>query len=200
MTEARLLSLIALENVSRIDLFSDIVQTRVIPISNNRFTLLLKFCQIIHHLTSEERLAIGNRGLVDYYFGTFGLDALHDALDGALAEVITVRLHGEAVDTNDATLLAMGIPLAAGLVIAGLAKHLVGNEVLTGAVALDNGGHHLLGHIGIVGQELLGVLRQAVAAIAKRWVIIVCADTWIETNTRNNGLRIQSPRHRCRAR
>ena len=86
----------------------------------------------------------------------------------------------------------MGIPLAAGFVIASLAKDLVGNEVLTGAVALDNGGHHVLGHVGIVGQELLGVLGQAVAAIAKRWVIVMGADAGVETNARDNGLGIEA--------
>ena len=133
MTEAKLLSLIPLEDISCIDFVYHVIQAGVVPICNNRFTLLFKLRQIIHHLTSEERLAIGNRRFVDDDLCTLGLDALHDALDGALAEVIAVGLHGEAVDTNDATLLAMGIPLAAGLVIAGLAKHLVGNEVLTGA-------------------------------------------------------------------
>ena len=176
MTSARHLSSVSLENIAGVNLIFYVVQAGVVPISNNRLTLLLEFCQIIHHLTTEERLAIGNRWLIDDHLGTLGLDALHDALDGALAEVIAVGLHGEAVDTNDATLLAMGIPLAAGFVIASLTQYLVGNEVLTSAITLDNGGHHLLGHIGIVGQQLLGVLRQAVAAIAKRGVVVMGAD------------------------
>ena len=51
--------------------------------------------------------------------------------------------------------------------------NLVGDEILTGAVALHNGRHHVLRHIGIVGQKLLGVLGEAVAAIAERRVVIV---------------------------
>ena len=184
--------LVALEYVSCIDFVYHIVETTVVPISNNRLTLLFKLRQIIHHLASEERFAIGNRGLVDDDLGTLGLDALHDALDGALAEVIRIRLHGEAVDTNDAFLLFASIPLAASFVIASLTQYLVGNEVLTGAVALDNGGHHLLGHIGIVGQELLGVLRQAIAAISERGVVVMGADAGVEAYTGDDGLRVET--------
>ena len=86
----------------------------------------------------------------------------------------------------------MGIPLAVAIVIAGLTQHLVGNEVLTGAVALDNGGHHVLGNIGIVGQQLFGVLRQTVAAIAEAGVIIVGTDTGVEADTRNDSLGVET--------
>ena len=42
MTEAKLLSLIALEDVSRIDFVYHIIQTAIVSICNNRFTLLFK--------------------------------------------------------------------------------------------------------------------------------------------------------------
>ena len=86
----------------------------------------------------------------------------------------------------------MGIPLAVAIVIAGLTQHLVGNEVLTGAVALDNGGHHVLGNIGIVGQQLFGILGQAVAAIAEAGVIIVSTNTGVEADTRDDSLGVET--------
>ena len=33
--------------------------------------------------------------------GTFGLDALHDALDAGGTEVVQARFHNEAIDTNN---------------------------------------------------------------------------------------------------
>ena len=50
-------------------------------------------------------------------------------------------------------------------------QYLVSDEVLTGTVTLDNGGHHLLGHISVVGEELLGVFGQTVAAVAKEGLL-----------------------------
>ena len=43
--------------------------------------------------------------VVDDDLGSLRLDALHDALDGALAEVIAVRLHRQAIDTDGAGML-----------------------------------------------------------------------------------------------
>ena len=158
--------LITLKDISCVDLISYIIQAGIIAIGDDSLTLGFEFIEVVDDLRAKEGLSIGDGRLVDDDLSTFGLDALHDALDGALAEVIAVALHCQAIDANDATLFAMGIPLAAGLVIACLTEYLVGNEVLTGAVALYNGGHHVLGHIGIVGQQLFGVLRQTIAAIA----------------------------------
>ena len=90
-------------------------------------------------------------------------------------------LHGLIVTT------ACGV-----IVVAGLLQHLVGNEILTGAVTLDNGRHHLLRYILVVGQQLFRVLGQTVATIAERRVVIVGTDTRIESDTLNNGLGIQS--------
>ena len=153
--------LVALKVISCIYLVFYIVQRLVIAVGNNRFALFFEFCQIINNKTSKEGLAIRDSGFIDDDLGTFGFDALHDALDGALAEIVRVALHSEAVNTNHTLLFTIRIPLTAGFVIASLAKDFVGNEVLTGAIALDNGGHHVPGDVGIVGQQLLGVLREA---------------------------------------
>ena len=185
--------LIPFEDVTCIHFLNYIIETGIIAVSYYTIALLFESIKIIHHLTTKEGSSIFERGLIDDDLGAFGFDALHDALDGTLAEIVGITLHGQAIDTDSNGLLtaivlvvgAIGIP-------AGLAKDFVGNEVLTGAVALDNGGHHVLGHIGIVGQELLGVLGEAIAAITKRGVVVVGANAGVETNARNNGLGIEA--------
>ena len=91
-------------------------------------------------------------------------------------------------------MLIGGIKIAAlvVVVITGHRQHPVGYEVLTGAVRLYDGFDQVLRHIGVVGQELLGVFGQTITAVAKRRVVIMCADTRIKTNTVNDGLRVQA--------
>lgn len=52
--------------------------------------LELERLEVVYDAAAEEGGAVGERGLVDDYLGAFGLDALHDALDGRLAEVVGV--------------------------------------------------------------------------------------------------------------
>ena len=78
------------------------------------------------------------------------------------------------------------------IVVTCFGKHLVGNKILASAVALNDGRHHVLGHICIVGQKLLGVLGQAVAAVAEARVIVVRTDTWVKSYAADDSLRVQS--------
>ena len=55
-----------------------------------------------------------------------------------------------------------------------------GDVVLARAVGLDDGAHDLLGYAGEIGQELLGVLGQAVAAVAEGGVVVVVADAPVQ--------------------
>ena len=48
-----------------------------------------------------EELRRVQRGLVDHHGHALGLHALHDALDGARAEVVRVGLHRQAVHAHD---------------------------------------------------------------------------------------------------
>ena len=57
------------------------------------------------HLGPEELRRV-KRGLVDHHGHALGLHALHDALDGARAEVVGVGLHRQAVDVRDQLRLA----------------------------------------------------------------------------------------------
>ena len=123
-----------------------------------------------------EELRRVQRGLVDHHGHALGLHALHDALDGARAEVVGVGLHRQAVDAHDRLLLAGVHAVPHHL------QHLVGDEVLAGAVGLDDGLDQVLGHVLVVGQQLLGVLGQAVAAVAEAGVVVVAADARLQAH------------------
>ena len=155
--------------------------------------MLFEFRQIIDNQTAEEGGAVFEGGLVDDDLGTFGFDALHHALDSTLAEVVGVRLHSEAVDSDSWGLLFGAIDIVLGIcVVAGHLEDLVGDEVFPRAVALDDGGHHILRHVLVVGEELLGVLGEAVATITEAGVVVVGADSRIQTDAVNDGLGIES--------
>ena len=110
-------------------------------------------------LGSEELRSV-QRGLVDHHGHALGLHALHDALDGARAEAVGVGLHRQAVDAHDRPLLADVHAVPRHL------QHLVGHEVLAGTVGLDDGLDQVLRNVLVVGQQLLGVLGQAIAAVS----------------------------------
>ena len=105
--------------------------------------------------------------LVDDDLSSFRLDTLHDALDGTLAEVVRVGLHGQTIYADDAFLLLGAVPLAVAAVVACLCKYLVCNEILSGAVRIDDGLDKVLGNVIVVGEKLLGVLRKAISAVAE---------------------------------
>ena len=128
------------------------------------------------HLGAEELRRV-QRGLVDHHGHALGLHALHDALDGARAEVVGVGLHRQAVDAHDRLRLALVHAVPHHL------QHLVGHEVLAGAVGVHDGLDQVLGHILVVGQQLLGVLGQAVAAVAEAGVVVVAADARLQADT-----------------
>ena len=71
-------------------------------------------------------------------------------------------------------------------------QHLIGNEVLTCAVAFNNGMYQILRHVCIVCQQLLRVFRQAVTAVAEARIVIVCADSRVKAYTLNDGLSVKS--------
>ena len=127
------------------------------------------------HLGAEELRRV-QRGLVDHNWHALGLHALHDALDGARAEVVGVGLHRQAVHAHDRLLLAGVHAVPHHL------QHLVGDEVLAGAVGLDDGLDQVLRHVLVVGQQLLGVLGQAVAAVAEAGVVVVAADARLQAD------------------
>ena len=127
------------------------------------------------HLGAEEFRRV-QRGLVDHHGHALGLHALHDALDGARAEVVGVRLHRQAVDAHDRLRLALVHAVPDHL------QHLVGHEVLAGAVGVHDGLDQVLRHVFIICQQLLGVLGQAVAAVAEAGVVVVRPDSRLQAH------------------
>ena len=61
----------------------------------------------IHNDRAKECLTVFQGRLVDDHSCTLCLDALHDALNRTLAEVVTVALHGQAVHTDGHRLLLL---------------------------------------------------------------------------------------------
>ena len=192
--------LVALEKITGIDLVFNVIKTGIVTIGNDGVTLRLELLEIIDDKAAEKGLAILLCWLVDDDVGAFGFDALHDALDGGLAEVVGVGLHGEAVDADGGDLLnAQGVEDGTAEAVVGgvgvpasFREDLIGDEVLAGAVGLDDGGHHVLRDVLIVSEELLGVLGEAVTAVTEGWVVVVGADAGIETDALDDGLGVET--------
>ena len=115
--------------------------------------LLLESLEVVDNLAAEEGRAVGKSRLIDDDFGSLSLDALHDALDGGLAEVVGVGLHGETIDTDDASFgIVRTILVVAAIVVPSChLEHGIGDEVLACAVALHDGCHYLLRDVLVVG-------------------------------------------------
>ena len=111
-----------------------------------------------------------------------------------MAEVVGVRLHGEAENADDARAFSRGAEVAVVLVVVvtGHFEYAVGDEVFARGVGVDDGTHEVLGHVLVVGQELLGVLRQAVAAVAERGVVVYVADAGVETHAVDDLLGVEA--------
>ena len=174
---ATLNNLISSEKVSGIYLILYIIKTSVITVGYDSLTLVFELCQIVDYKASEECLSVIEGRFINDNLCTFGLNTLHDTLDCRLAEIVGICLHGQAVNAHNDLLLLARFVLTILRIVACHLQHLVGYEVLTGLVALHNSGHHVLRYIGIVGKQLLGVLRQTITTIAKGWVVVMCAVT-----------------------
>ena len=77
------------------------------------------------------------------------------------------------------------------VVISSLGKHAVRNEILACTIALHNSLNQILGHVLIVGKELLRVLRQTISAISERRIVILVADTRVEAYALDDGLCVE---------
>ena len=72
-------------------------------------------------------------------------------MNAAGAEVVTARFHDEAENSHRAGLASQDV---------------ICNEVFACAVGADDGANQCLRHIVVVRQQLLGVFRQAITAVA----------------------------------
>ena len=139
------------EQVAGIDLVRDIAQIVGHAVGDDDVGNGLEFGEVADDARMVE-LILEQIGLVDDDFDAFGLDPLHDALDRGLAEIVGSSLHRQAENADD-----LGFA----------ADNHVGHVVFAGTVGIDDRSHDVVRDIGVVGQELLGVLGQAVATVAK---------------------------------
>ena len=184
--------LVAFKNISGVNFAGHVIQSRVVAVGDDGVGLGFEGGEVVDYAGAEEGDAVFKGGLVHYDAGAFGLDAFHYALDGALAEVVGAGLHGEAEDADHHFPLLGGVVGAVGAVVACLGEDLVGYVVLAGAVAVNNRLDEVLGDVVEVGEQLLGVLGEAVAAVAEGRVVIVRADAGVEADAFDDGLGIEA--------
>ena len=91
--------------IPSINFLNHIIKTCIIAVCDDSLALRLKSIEVVHHSAAKECAAILKGWLVYDYLCPLCLDTLHHALDGGLAEVVTVTLHRKAVDTNNTAAL-----------------------------------------------------------------------------------------------
>lgn len=102
-TELKILEgLVSPENITCINLFFHIVQAVVVAVGNDSLTLGFELCEVVDNAAAKEGSTVNESGLVDDDFCALGFDALHDALNGRLTEVVGVGLHRETIYADDA--------------------------------------------------------------------------------------------------
>ena len=186
-------SLISPIQISRINLLPHIIQTAVIPVSDDRLTHLFELLQIIYHTASKEGAAIFQRWFIDHDLCAFCFDPFHDTLNRGLTEIIGIGLHGQSVYANHDFLFHRGIIIII-LAIIIISRHLqytVCDEILPCPVRLHNGRHHILRNICIIRQQLFRILWQTISTITERWIIIMRTDPRVQTHSVDDLLRVQ---------
>ena len=99
---------VSAEDISCIDFLFDIVEGGIIAVGNDAAAHILEFLQAVDDLGAKESRSVLERGLINDNGSTLGLNALHNALDGGLPEVVGICFHGKAVHTdNDVFLLTL---------------------------------------------------------------------------------------------
>ncbi len=89
---ARYTRLIPPEQVPRVDLALHVGELGGPAVGDDDVAARLEALEVVGDLAAEE-LGVVEGGLVDEHGHALGLDALHDALDGAGAEVVAAALH-----------------------------------------------------------------------------------------------------------
>ena len=184
--------LISSENVSCVDLILNIVEACVVAVGYDGLGLGFEGFEVVDHPAAEEAAAVFEGRFINNDLRAFGLDALHYALDGTLSEVVAVGLHRQTVDTYDASLFFRTVPLAVAAVVAGFREHLVGYEILAGAVGVHYRLDEVLRDVVVVREELLRVFRKAVAAVAEGRVVILRSYARVEADAVYNRLGVKT--------
>ena len=148
-------------------------------VGDDHVALRLEGRKVVRHLGAEEPGRV-ERGLAGHHGNALGLDALHDALRARRAGAVGARLHGEAAHAHHRRRRAGAHKLRHAR------QHLVGNEVLARAVGVDDGLDEVVRHVAAVGRQLLGVLRQAAAAVTEAEVVVVAADAGLLAHAKSS--------------
>ena len=185
---------ISSEDIPRVYFLFYIIQALVISVRDNSLRHLLEFLQVVHHRASKECAAIFQSRLIDHHGGSLCLDPLHDPLDTALAEVIRITLHSQSIHTNYTFLFLISAVIAAVeiVIVTSLFQYTVSNKIFPGPITFHDRLYQILRYILIISQQLFGIFRQTLSAITDSWIIVMVADSWIQTNPFNDLPRIQS--------
>ena len=121
---------VSAEDITGIYLAFYVRETVVKAVGNDGLALLLEGVEVIDDFAAEESGAVLKGGFIDDDLCSLSLDTLHDALYGALTEIVTIALHGETVYSDDAVVLFAGVPGGILIVIACFAQYGIGYIVL----------------------------------------------------------------------
>lgn len=168
--------LIPLSEVSRVDLICQIVENAIVAIGDNHVAHLLKCGQIVDDAAALEGLERAGRFVND------NLDSMRfkllNNIDGrALPKVVRSAFHGQAEGSNDLWLHC---------------QNLVDDKPLACAVGIDDGANQALGNILEVGEQLLGILGQTAATIAKAGVVVMGANARVQANALDDIARVEA--------
>lgn len=95
----------------------------------------------------------------------------------ALPEVVGTALHGKAECADDLRLHR---------------QNLIDDKLLSRAVGIDDGANQVLGDVLEVGEELLGILGQAVPAVAEAGVVVVGSDARVQADSLDDIARVEA--------
>lgn len=103
---------------------------------------------------------------------------LVDHIEGrALPKVVGSAFHGQAERADDLRLHC---------------QDLIDDKLLSRAVGVDDGADQVLGDVLEVGEELLGILGQAVPAVAEAGVVVMGPDARIQADSLDDIARAEA--------
>ena len=155
--------LVSCEEVSCINLFLHIFEVFFFAVGEDDVAFILELLEVFRDGDAHEGVSLIRR-FVDEKGNVLVLQTLDDALNGGGAEVVAAALHDEAVD-------------AGFLRISG--GNAVSDEGFPCLVGIDDGADHGFRDAFEVREELSGVFRQAVSAVAEGRIVVEIADSGV---------------------
>lgn len=108
--DSRAARLITFEQITGVNLFSNINQVYVPAISDDQIAIVLKLFEIVLDFTSEKDKVAEGR-LVDDHRNPLGFYSLHSTLDGRCVVITGALFHGQAVYADYRVFSAIGAEL-----------------------------------------------------------------------------------------